>query len=190
MNEISAIKVRAAKSADEKGVLALAQAEMEEHVRMDVRFRLRDDAFSRYAVYLRDRMRDIDSSVFVAEDGERIVGLAIGTVRKTDSFFQAQRFGYVSDLMVSPGMRRRGVGRALYERTALWFRSLGIDVVRLHVAVESGEARAFWRSIGARDFLVEAWIDLPAAVAPESDSPAAAEPRETDDVLTGPEGSR
>jgi GNAT superfamily N-acetyltransferase len=203
------LKVRAAKAADEKAVLELAHSEMEAHVRMDERFRLRDDADSRYAVYLRDRMRDIDSTVFVAEDGDGILGLAVATVRKVDSFFETQRFGYVSDLMVSPRVRRRGVGRALYDRTVLWFRSLGIEVVRLHVAVKSDEARAFWKSVGASDFLVEAWINLedakPRAVEESSEPHATPEepasesgPAESrrsgfdypDDVLTGPEGIR
>lgn len=202
---MSEIEVRPAKTADEPAILALAKIEMEAHVHLDERFRLREDANRRYAVYLRDRMRDIDSSVFVAADADRIVGLTIGTVRKVDSFFQARRFGYVSDLMVAPGARRRGVGRALYERTAAWFRGLGIETARLHVAVRSEEARAFWKNIGAKDLLVEAWIDLREAAAAESpateppaDSEATSppvEPRRSgfdypDDVLAGPEGSR
>ena len=205
MNEI---EVRPAKTADESAILALAKIEMEAHVHLDERFRLREDAARRYAIYLRDRMRDIDSSVFVAADAGRVVGLAIGTVRKVDSFFESQRFGYVSDLMVASAARRRGVGRALYERVAAWFRSLGIETARLHVAVQSDEARAFWKSVGAKDFLVEAWIDLKEAAAaeppptePPADTEAApppvapAEPRRSGfdypgDVLTGPEGSR
>jgi GNAT superfamily N-acetyltransferase len=205
---MSEIKIRAAKMADEKAILALAEAEMAAHVRMDERFRLREDANNRYAVYLRDRMRDIDSSVFVAEDGDRILGLTIGTVRRVDSFFAAQRFGYISDLMVDPSARRRGIGRALYERTVLWLQGLGVGVVRLHVAVKSDEARAFWRSVGAQDFLVEAWIDLAGArgdaqtaVAAAHASPAAPAAAEAEpvrprsgfdypgDALAGPEGS-
>jgi GNAT superfamily N-acetyltransferase len=196
---MSQFKVRAAKMADEKAILALAESEMAAHVRMDERFRLRDDANNRYAVYLRDRMRDIDSAVSVAEDGDRILGLAIGTVRRVDTFFVAQRFGYISDLMVDPSARRRGIGRALYERTVLWLKGLGVDVVRLHVAVKSDEARAFWKSVGARDFLVEAWIDVGGTPAVAQTAAAAAEPEPArprsgfdypGDVLAGPEGSR
>jgi GNAT superfamily N-acetyltransferase len=197
---LSEFKVRGAKVADEEAILALVKAEMQAHVELDERFRLRDDASSRYAVYIRDRMRDIDSSVFVAET-DRIVGLAIGTIRKVDSFFEAQRYGYISDLMVERSVRRRGFGRALFDRAELWFRSLGIDVVRLHVAVKSDEARAFWKSIGASEFLLEAWIDLGPAPIAADETPAAvagdeAEPPRRsgfdypDDVLTGPGGTR
>ena len=78
-----------------------------------------------------------------------------------DAFFETRRYGYVSDLMVIPELRRRGIGRLLWDRVALWCRSVGLAVVRLHVATRSPEARAFWQRVGAADFLAEAWIDLP-----------------------------
>jgi GNAT superfamily N-acetyltransferase len=155
--------VRAARASDEPAVLAIARDEMAAHEQLDPRFRLRADAMGRYALYLRERMREIDSAVFVAEEEGRVVGVAVGSIRVQNAFFETRRYGYVSDLVVVPDARRRGVGRALWERVALWFRSLGIAVVRLHVATRSPGARAFWRTAGAEDFLAEAWIDLPSA---------------------------
>jgi GNAT superfamily N-acetyltransferase len=155
--------VRAARAADEAAILAMAKDEMDAHERLDPRFRLRADAMGRYALYLRDRLREIDSAVFVAEADGRVVGVAIGSIRVQDAFFETRRYGYVSDLMVLPELRRRGIGRALWDRVALWFKSVGLGVVRLHVATRSPEARAFWRRVGAEDFLAEAWIDLPSA---------------------------
>lgn len=161
------IRIRAARMADEGSLLELAQREMKAQEERDPRLRLREDARDRYAVYLRGRMRDLDSSIFVAEGDGGIVGMAVGTVRKQDTFFELRRFGYVSDLVVAPAFRRRGVGRRLYERVALWLRGMGIVVVRLHVALRSPEARAFWKSLGAEEFLAEAWIELGAAAARE-----------------------
>jgi len=162
--------VRAARTADEAAMLELALAEMHLQQERDPRFELRPDASSRYVVYLRDRVRDIDSAVFVAEREGRVVGSVVASVRTQESFFVARRLGYVSDLLVEPSARRQGCGRALWERVRLWFRGLGIGIVRLHVAVNSPEARAFWKGLGAEDFLCEAWIELPQFVvgAPES----------------------
>lgn len=163
---MSEITVRAAKASDEAEVLALIRVEMEAHESIDERFRLRPDATTRYAVYLRDRLREIDSAVFVAMMDGRIVGTATGSIRIQNAFFQERRFGYVSDLVVAPSARRCGVGRALWKRLALWFRGLGVSVARLHVAARSEEAQAFWRNVGAEPLLVESWIDLPDPAAP------------------------
>jgi ribosomal protein S18 acetylase RimI-like enzyme len=162
MNEAtSVVTVRAARVADEDAILALAHAEMEAQARVDDRFRLRSDARARYALYLRDRMHHLDSAVFVAEEGESVVGLIIGSVRTRDSFFELRRFGYVSDLVVDPASRRRGIGCRLYHRVAEWLAGHGLTVARMHVAIRSESARAFWRAQGAEDFLAESWIDLP-----------------------------
>ena len=195
---MSECTVRAAKAADEGPVLELAQAEMRAHERLDPRFKLRPDADSRYVVYLRERIRDLDSAVFVAEmpDG-RIVGSVVASVRTQESFFENRRFGYVSDLIVSPDARRQGVGQALWERCALWFKGLGIDVVRVHIAVASAEARRFWDRVGASDFLTESWIDLsapaagsaPGAAANEADPKAPGAPTSAPPPAAGPSAS-
>jgi GNAT superfamily N-acetyltransferase len=152
--------IRAAKMTDEPAILELARREMYAQEALDRRFRLREDAGDRYAVYLRERMRDMDSAVFVAEREGAVVGLGVGSVRKQETLFALRRFGYVSDLMVEPASRRQGIGRRLYERIALWLRGQGVDVVRLHVAARSIEAARFWRSLGAEEFLSESWIEL------------------------------
>jgi ribosomal protein S18 acetylase RimI-like enzyme len=156
----SDVTVRAARDADEEAILDLAHEEMKAQERVDERFRLRTDARARYALYLRDRMRHLDSAVFVAEGGGRVVGLIIGSVRTQDSFFELRRFGYVSDLVVDPVSRRRGIGRRLYHRVAEWLTAKGLDAARMHVAVRSESALAFWRDLGAEDFLAESWIEL------------------------------
>lgn len=158
---MSEIIVRAAKTTDEAAVLDLVRAEMEVQAAADPRFRLRGDAIDRYAVYLRNRMREIDSAVFIAQIGGQLVGTATGSIRVQEAFFETRRFGYVSDLVVDATRRRSGVGNALWERVQLWFRSLGVTVVRLHIAAKSEEANAFWRAQGASPFLLESWIDMP-----------------------------
>jgi GNAT superfamily N-acetyltransferase len=157
---MSEIAVRAAKMSDEPGILALARQEMTALEKMDPRFRLRPDSEGRYATYLRERSRDTDTGVFVAEENGRLIGLAIASIRAQNSFFEPSRYGYISDLLVLESERRRGIGTILFRRIMKWFRGQGITVARLHVASCNEAARAFWSSVGAGDYLVERWIDL------------------------------
>ena len=152
--------VRAAQTTDESAILDMARLEMQAQASLDGRMKLRPDALSRYAVYLRERMRDFDSAVFVAVEDAKVVGVVVASVRVQESFFLQRRFGYVSDLLVDPPARRRGVGRELWGKARQWLTALGIDVVRLHVAAKSDPAREFWAGVGATDFLLEKWIDL------------------------------
>jgi ribosomal protein S18 acetylase RimI-like enzyme len=181
------IAIRAARASDEASLLAMVTAEMENHARLDPRFRLRRDAAARYAVYLRDRARDLDSAIFVAEREGRVVGGVIASVRVQESFFEARRFGYVSDLVVDPEFRRQGIGRALWEKARTWLRVPGVDIIRLHVAARSEAARAFWKSVGAEEFLTEMWVEAkPPRPETETAEPAAEEPeREPEPVEPG-----
>jgi GNAT superfamily N-acetyltransferase len=162
---MSEIIVRAAVTSDEAAVLELVGAEMAAQAAADPRFRLRPDAIDRYAVYLRNRMREIDSAVFIAKVDGKVVGTATGSIRVQEAFFETRRFGYVSDLVVDAARRRSGIGSALWQRVQLWFRGLGVTVIRLHIAARSQEANAFWRAQGAAPFLLESWVDLPVAAA-------------------------
>jgi ribosomal protein S18 acetylase RimI-like enzyme len=154
------VDVRAVRMSDEGEILALVREEMSALERIDPRFKLRPDAMGRYANYLRERTRELDSAVFVAEHEGRVVGLGIASTRGQATFFEPVRTGYISDLLVDPALRRRGVGTLLLDRMTKWFRGLGLEVVRLHVASCNEEARRFWRARGASDFLVESWIDI------------------------------
>jgi ribosomal protein S18 acetylase RimI-like enzyme len=170
---MSEVQVRAFKMADEDGVLALAREEMRRLEKMDPRLQLSPDAGDRYTVYLRDRLRELDSAVFVAERDGAVVGLGIATIRRQRTLFAVQRYGYVSDLIVAPDARRSGIGRLLFERIGVWLRSHGIQVVRLHVAECNETGRAFWKSLGAAEFMTEMWLELESATAPEEEAAAA-----------------
>jgi GNAT superfamily N-acetyltransferase len=167
---VSEIVVRAAKMSDEAGILGLARQEMAALEKMDPRFRLRPDSEGRYATYLRERSRDTDTGVFVAEENGRLIGLAIASIRSQNSFFEPSRYGYISDLLVLESERRRGIGTILFRRVIKWFRGQGITVARLHVASCNEAARSFWSSVGAGDYMVERWIDLSEETQPSAES--------------------
>jgi putative acetyltransferase len=79
--------------------------------------------------YLRAVRRHADAAVFVAVDGEKVVGrLSVARDPHPAS-------AHVADLglMVAASHRRRGIGRRLLDRAVMWARQSGVRKLELHV---------------------------------------------------------
>lgn len=79
--------------------------------------------------YLRAVRRHADAAVFVAVDGDQVVGrLSVARDPHPAS-------AHVADLglMVAASHRRRGIGRRLLDRAVIWARQSGVRKLELHV---------------------------------------------------------
>jgi GNAT superfamily N-acetyltransferase len=56
--------------------------------------------------------------------------------------------GHFQNIVVAPSARQRGIGRALMETAAAWFRSRGMIAWRLNVRADNGAALALYASFG------------------------------------------
>jgi RimJ/RimL family protein N-acetyltransferase len=96
--------------------------------------------------YLRTIARYPHAAVFVAEDGERIVGrLSLARDPNPAS-------AHVADLglMVAASHRRRGIGRGLLEAAVQWARESGVRKLELHVLPHNKAAIALYEGFGFR----------------------------------------
>jgi RimJ/RimL family protein N-acetyltransferase len=94
--------------------------------------------------YLRASRRSPHSTVFVAEAPEGLVGrLSVARDPHPAS-------AHVADLglMVAASHRRRGIGRALLQRTVDWARGAGVSKLELHVFPHNTAAIALYESFG------------------------------------------
>ncbi len=92
---------------------------------------------------LRSELQNGRSALFVAKDGDRIVGWA-GMTWVLDE-------GSVSDIAVLPAFRRQGLGRALTEALIEECRRLSLSCLLLEVRVSNAPAIALYRSLGFVD---------------------------------------
>ena len=94
--------------------------------------------------YLRTIQRHPDAAVFVAEDGDAIVG------RLSLSRDPHPASRHVADIgvMVAESHRRRGVGTLLLEQALAWARDAGVRKLELHVFPWNEPALSLYESFG------------------------------------------
>jgi RimJ/RimL family protein N-acetyltransferase len=94
--------------------------------------------------YLRAVRRHPDAAVYLAEDGDTVVG-RLSLARDVHP-----ASAHVADLglMVAASHRRRGVGRGLLDQAVAWARSAGVRKLELHVFPWNEPAIALYDSFG------------------------------------------
>jgi ribosomal protein S18 acetylase RimI-like enzyme len=86
-----------------------------------------------------------DNVVFVAVDGDQIVGVVHAAER---THFTGQVDAYVGELVTAPGQERRGIARALMQAAEKWGAARGLDYLTLETGMLNHGARAFYQAIG------------------------------------------
>jgi ribosomal protein S18 acetylase RimI-like enzyme len=157
--------IRPGTETDVPEMLRLWREMMDFHARVEPRFRplpppAGEQAWERYL--RQDIWGNEDWGVFVAEADGRLIGQILGVLRDSVPVFEPERFGYVTDVVVDPAARRRGVGLALFEALKAWFRERGVPYLQLQVAHNNPVSQAFWRAMGCTDYMDTLWYDLEA----------------------------
>ena len=93
-----------------------------------------------------DRLRRLASrEVFVALDGERVVGWAAVCA---DEPFVEGLGAHLEGLVVDEALRSSGIGASLLDAAEAWARQRGCDELRVHSNVVRERAHAFYRERG------------------------------------------
>jgi ribosomal protein S18 acetylase RimI-like enzyme len=155
--------VRPGTAEDMSDMLRLWREMMDFHARLEPRFRpLPMPAGERaWEKHLREHVwGNEDWGVFVAEADGRLIGQIMGMLRDSVPVFEPGRYGYVTDVVVDPAVRRSGVGRALFDALKAWFRERGVSHLELMVAHDNPASQGFWRAVGCTDYTDILWYDL------------------------------
>jgi ribosomal protein S18 acetylase RimI-like enzyme len=156
-------KIRFGTEDDLQDMLRLWREMMDFHAHVEPRFNPRPspDGERAWETHLLETVWDSDSwCVFVAEEDGHLIGQIMGDLRKAVPVFEPDGYGYVTDIVVEPQARRRGVGEALFHALKDWFRERGASHVELQVAHNNPASQSFWRAIGCTDYMDTLWYDL------------------------------
>jgi len=102
--------------------------------------------------YLLPAMKSENSLVLVVLDGEKVVAYSYSLIIDSSDLEKRKKYGYVHDVFVTAGYRRRGIGEKMYAEILKWFHSKDVDRVELQVIVKNQMAYSFWRKHGYLDF--------------------------------------
>ena len=103
-----------------------------------------DPALAR--AFLEDRLRHLESVVFIALSGDRAVGFT--QLFPSFSSARAARIFILNDLFVAPEARGNGVGRALLDAAADHAKSAGAVRLTLSTAVDNLAAQSLYEGAG------------------------------------------
>lgn len=154
-------KIRRAKEADFQRITELWIEMMSYHLSFDSRFELAVDHKESYLEYLRSIQENYDYAVFVAEEGDEIIGYTIGMILSNPTVFSLVRYGFIAEMMVSESKQRTGCGEKLWEHARRWFKRRGITVIQLNVSPHNKKGYNFWKKVGCNEFLHIMWHDIP-----------------------------
>ena len=136
--------------ADAERIAELRLALLAEHKTNAIYSRLRGDAPAR-AIELTKQQLEADRQVmFVADDGERIVGVLRCIDTRGHRLLRPARYAMISTVYVEPGVRRKGVLRSLMDAAIAWSRERGLKEMRLQNAADNALAVAAWEALGFR----------------------------------------
>jgi ribosomal protein S18 acetylase RimI-like enzyme len=156
-----ALVVRAARAADLPAVSLLAAELVRLHHRLDPpRFLLVEPVEKGYQWFFTRELKRKGALILVAEDDEKIVGYAYGTLEPRNWNDLLDACGKLNDVYVDPDARRKGAGRALVTAMLTALREQGAPRVVLLSAWKNPDAHAFFESLGFRRTMLEMTAEL------------------------------
>lgn len=114
-----------------------------------------EEMADRYLGYVLGRCAGASGRIFLAEEDGAVVGFVGVLARVVPEPDEEQAYAYVSDLVVLPAYRRRGIGRALLERAEAYARREGARTLRVGVLAKNEAAGRLYRSIGFSDYTIQ-----------------------------------
>jgi ribosomal protein S18 acetylase RimI-like enzyme len=114
-----------------------------------------EEMADRYRAHMPRRCNEALGRVFVAEEDGTVVGFVGVLARVVPEPDESQAYAYVSDLVMLPAYRRRGLGRALLEHAVAFARGKGANALRVGVLARNEAAARLYRSLGFGDYTIQ-----------------------------------
>ena len=113
-----------------------------------------------YAWFLGKQLKDVDSVIFVAEEGGKVVGYVYAALEPISWKELRDACGFIHDILVEESNRRAGTATALMNAATEWLRERGAPRVILGTADKNERAQRLFAKLGFRRTMVEMTREL------------------------------
>jgi L-amino acid N-acyltransferase YncA len=152
------VTIRAATAADLPSLAELWYEKTVMRAQADRRIKLAPDARARWEQSVMGWLHDPHCRVLVAVERDP-VGYLIAWVQEMPGMRPA-RLGTIQHIAIDMHGYHAGVGRALVEAARAWFVEQGVARIVVWTARRDATEQAFWRSLGATDWMEMLWMDV------------------------------
>jgi ribosomal protein S18 acetylase RimI-like enzyme len=152
--------IRKAAPDDLPGVAALWHERITLQQQSDRRFTLAPDAPAQWTAAAAGWLADPDCLLLAAERDGVLVGYAMGRMQDAPPGLLPARIGAVTEMHVGVHSYQTGLGRALLDELRAWFAQQGAAAVVVQVPHRQPVEQAFWRALGATEWIDTMWMKL------------------------------
>jgi len=110
---------------------------------------------SYYAKYLKNDLESKWRRVFVAIEKKEIVGLITCKTYRTLYIAGYKRVGYISNLYIKKGVRRKGVAEKLIKTATAWFKKRKAEQIGLEIYENNSAAISLYKKLKFKNYSIK-----------------------------------
>ncbi|MFA9289450.1 MAG: N-acetyltransferase family protein [Weeksellaceae bacterium] len=100
--------------------------------------------------YFSDKITDENQCMFVAVDGDKIVGFIDGEITEKD-YLEPGIYAELNDIALATEYQQKGIGKQLVEEFMTWCKDKQVDHVYVSAFVQNTNAIEFYHKLGFKD---------------------------------------
>lgn len=152
--------IRKATLKDLDSIVLLWQEMMSLHESLDAYFILKKKADWSYRSYMKHNIETKEQTVFLYEEKGTAAGYIAIQIEEYPPVYEEKIFAGINELAVTASLRRRGIGRALFNAALDWIKERGITRVEVKMASSNSPACGFYEKMGFRPVIVSGLLEL------------------------------
>jgi len=154
------IKYREAIKQDIPKIIELWKEFIDFHKERNPFFSRSKEGPENFGRYILENLSKEDAIVYVAESNGEVVAYILAIIQNYPPAFETKQFGFVSDLAVTSGSRRSGIGMYLFKIAKDWFVKKGMNRIEIGVVVTNEISTSFWDKMGFKPYKETCYLEL------------------------------